>query len=58
MELSRKLHSQVTIIAVSAKWDDSLKMFAKLFGVDECCNVDDLNIIRTIIDIIVASNKS
>lgn len=57
MELSRKLHPQVMIIAVSTKWDDGLKMFAKLFGVDECCNADDLNIIRTIIDIITSSNK-
>ncbi|MBQ3265455.1 MAG: hypothetical protein IJH07_06730 [Ruminococcus sp.] len=57
MELSRKLHPQVTIIAVSTKWDDGLKMFAKLFGVDECCNADDLNIIRMIIDIIASSHK-
>ena len=57
IELSRKLHPHVMIIAVSKQWDDGLKMFANLFGVDECCDIHDLNIIRTIINIFVASDK-
>lgn len=46
IELSTKLHPHVMIIAVSNQWDDGLRLFANLFGVDECCDIHDLNSIR------------
>ena len=53
IDLAYKLHPQVVIIAVAAEWSDGLKKFAKLFGIDECCTIDNLSEINTIINSIL-----
>lgn len=52
IDLAYKLHPQVVIAAVAAEWSEGLKKFATLFGVDECCTVDNLREINAVINTI------